>query len=253
MYIGSPGHPLDANDANPVVGAGSVFLLHRASTTVYGKVTAPFRRPNARFGQSVAANDTILAVGSPHQSAAQVIVFEKDGPGLQYNYLHQFSRYLDHEQRSTTDDGFGHALALDDSVLIAGIPLYDDQIVNEGAVVFFDLSALSPVGAQQPGNFFTGHGSSSTEEYAAIDLNVTEAANHDAIVLWPNPARQRIFFKGSERIDSFNLFTLEDKKLISTKQFPQKGMEIGHLAPEIYLVMATSDEGVSIVQRLVKE
>ena len=73
------------------------------------------------------------------------------------------------------------------------------------------------------------------------------------IMLYPNPASNRIFVEANSQIDEIQVFDLMGRKVLDVKPLAEKTeLNLGHLTTGIYMAVISS-EGKKLVKKIVKE
>ncbi len=137
------GHSIDTDEGLVVVGAvkalnhtveqGAVYLFHTNSVQQVLKITSPNDQESDRFGQSVAVEGGVIAVGAIGT-----------GPGSDDSgsaYLFDTAGKLLHTlipDDLAADDEFGVSIAIHNDIVAVGAHQHDDRDVDSGAVYLFD-------------------------------------------------------------------------------------------------------------------
>ncbi len=101
-------------------GEGTVHAYHRSgdSWSEEATLSAP-TQSSPHFGWVVAGDGDTAVVGAPHIIQGSVLVFTRSGSGLWARQAQILSGYS-----TGSNEGFGHAVALDDHRLVVGEPNY---------------------------------------------------------------------------------------------------------------------------------
>jgi FG-GAP repeat protein len=137
------GHSIDTDDGMVVVGAvkalnhsveqGAVYVFQTDSVQQVLKITSPNDQESDRFGQSVAIEDGIIAVGAigtgpGNNLSGSAYLFDTNG-----NLLHTLV-----PDDLAANDQFGGAIAIHNNIVAVGAHQNDELDVDSGAVYLFD-------------------------------------------------------------------------------------------------------------------
>ncbi|OPY89177.1 MAG: hypothetical protein A4E72_01190 [Syntrophus sp. PtaU1.Bin208] len=134
MVVTARKENLNAND----VGAAYVFL-HKGNQWIFSeKLTASDPLAGAYFGQSVAIQGNLLAIGARNaDSAGAVYLFHRTGKGWK-----EFAKV--NPPDGLDDDQFGFSVALSENVLMVGARRADpDGLTDAGAAYVYALNGNS--------------------------------------------------------------------------------------------------------------
>ena len=172
MAIGAAGD----NPGPVTIYAGSVTIFERDPMTEQWidvqLIPHPDPQESAIFGETVSLCGDVLAVGAPWQilgpsggvpNAGSVYLFERDASSGQWNLMTTIPNPDPGEW-----DEFGRVLALDEDLLVIGVPLDESSVgINGGSVYFYQRDA-------------------STGQWLPVELGTT-AGNFPGQMFGPNP------------------------------------------------------------------
>ena len=127
--------------------SGSAYIFEQDSGTGVweqkAKLTASDGATDDNFGYSVGISDNgIAVVGAPYNvhkgvESGSAYIFEKDSATAEWTQIMKLS-----SNDGADDDNFGMAVAIQDSLIIAGAPKDDGNNENTGSVYIFDLNNI---------------------------------------------------------------------------------------------------------------
>jgi hypothetical protein len=146
-------------------GPGTVYVYQRGSgvpgtADLWQALGSPLvawdNNLNGSFGQAIAANDTMLAIGAPEDDESTTVT----DSGAVYVFTWSGSAWVQGSKLTTPvrvkDDGYGLSVAMDATHLIVGCPGDDDDmnvITDSGKVYLYALSDLSSTTVLSPADF----------------------------------------------------------------------------------------------------
>ena len=145
--IGARFDVYDANGGNPLLGAGSVYVLEKDNNGNWqtdAKITPSDRHEYMYFGWDVATFGNYVVVGAP--KAKTTVNGQLTVTGVVYIYKKVNGTWIFLQKLDASDKvanngigGFGLAVAIQDSLLVAGHP-NNQGLVLEGKVYTFELN-----------------------------------------------------------------------------------------------------------------
>jgi len=218
IVIGTFGEDTDANNTNPGVNTGAVFVFDRNPSglwTFSQKLTATVRSSSDDFGFSVSVSGDFICVGADgtDNAAGAAYIFSRDAN----NDIWSEQQRLIAPVRLTNDQ-FGNWVSIQGGTVLIGAWFEDD---DENEMNFIDRAGSA--------YFFEFNGNLSIEDLNQANL----------VSIYPNPTLSSLYFKTSNNvINKVKLFSIQGQLVKYVESESIEEINIDDLPNGLYILKA---------------
>ena len=240
-------------------GSAYIFKKDNGGNENWGqvkKLVATDRSDEDLFGVSVSISENYAIVGAYYEDENAMLTNTREQSGSAYIFKKNLggNDNWGQEQKITADDRhagdqFGISVAINETYAIVGSPFDQtgesglDALPGSGSVYLFYNSALTTTPAFDK----------SLARMSAIAGSEEISEERQKINFYPNPVVDRIY-AGSDEINKIDLIRVTNsmgRVVASASKITEAGLDVGHLAPGIYVLQIKKMDGKVQTDRIV--